>query len=59
MVEIISNSPPNVAAFRAVSDSESLQKFTNFAGHFAPGQYKGFDKAELEEALLWAGSDMP
>jgi hypothetical protein len=38
-----------------VSDSEKIRGFTNMAGHFVPGEYKGFTKLELPVAIAWAG----
>jgi hypothetical protein len=38
-----------------VSDSEKIRSFTNMAGHFVPGEYKGFTQTELPVAIAWAG----
>jgi len=37
-----------------VSDSENVRQFTNTAGHFVPGEYKGFPLADLDKAVQWA-----
>jgi hypothetical protein len=37
-----------------VSDVEKIRQFTDKAGHFAPGEYKGFRSSELNDAILWA-----
>lgn len=37
-----------------VSDSERIRSFTDKAGHFIPGTYKGFTKGQLDEAINWA-----
>jgi hypothetical protein len=38
-----------------VSDSEKIRSFTEKAGHFVPGEYKGFTTTELPVAIAWAG----
>jgi hypothetical protein len=38
-----------------VSDVEKIRHFTDKAGHWAPGEYKGFTMSELNDAILWAG----
>src|SRR5581483_7384821 len=38
-----------------VSDVEKIRHFTDNAGHFAPGEYKGFRTSELNDAIVWAG----
>ena len=39
-----------------VTDSKSIQQFTEIFSYVMPGEFKEFDKNELEEALLWASS---
>ncbi len=39
-----------------VSDDEKIRKFTDTAGHFVPGDYKGFTIAQLNEAIQWAAA---
>lgn len=36
-----------------VTDSENIISFTNAFSYIAPGEYKGFKKSELDEALNW------
>ena len=38
-----------------VSDVEKIRHFTDQAGHFAPGEYRGFKMSELNDAISWAG----
>jgi hypothetical protein len=40
-----------------VSDEENIRKFTDTAGHFVPGEYKGFPMSELNQAITWAGAE--
>ena len=37
-----------------VTDNENIQKFTDAFSVVMPGEFKGFDKNQLEEALKWA-----
>ena len=37
-----------------VTDNKSIQNFTEIFSHVMPGEFKGFDKDELEDALRWA-----
>lgn len=39
-----------------VTDSKSIQQFTEIFSYVMPGEFKGFDKDQMEEALLWASS---
>lgn len=36
-----------------VSDSSFIKNGTDIFGFIAPGEYKGFDKPELEKAVSW------
>lgn len=36
-----------------VSHQHLIKNITDFFGHFVPGQYKGFDIAELDQAKKW------
>jgi hypothetical protein len=38
-----------------VSDVEKIRHFTDKAGKWVPGEYRGFPLAELKEAITWAG----
>jgi hypothetical protein len=40
-----------------VSDEERIRKFTDTAGTFVPGEYKGFPLSELNQAINWAASE--
>ena len=40
-----------------VSDEERIRKFTDTAGNFVPGEYKGFSMSELNQAINWAASE--
>ncbi|MFL9842854.1 SpoIIAA family protein [Flavobacterium rhizosphaerae] len=41
-----------------VTDSDTAVKFTNAFSVIAPGEYKGFSKNQMQEALSWvAGSN--
>ena len=37
-----------------VTDEKGIQRFTNIFSIIMPGEFKGFDKADLQGALLWA-----
>lgn len=39
-----------------VSDSEAVISFTNGFSYFAPGEFRGFKKAALNEALHWVSA---
>lgn len=39
-----------------VSDDEKIRNFTDKAGHFVPGEYRGFMAGQLQEAVQWAGA---
>lgn len=39
-----------------VTDSNAIQNFTEIFSHVMPGEFKGFDKVDLEEALRWAAT---
>lgn len=39
-----------------VTDSKSIQKFTEIFSHVMPGEFKGYDTKDLTEALLWAST---
>ncbi|MBC7935502.1 MAG: STAS/SEC14 domain-containing protein [Rhizobacter sp.] len=39
-----------------VTDKEGIIKFTEIFSVIMPGQFKGFDKAELEKAINWAST---
>ncbi|MGC4041271.1 MAG: STAS/SEC14 domain-containing protein [Flavobacterium sp.] len=39
-----------------VTDSDNIISFTNAFSYIAPGEYKGFKKSELNEALNWVAS---
>jgi len=39
-----------------VSDQEGVRKITDVAGHFVPGEYKGFPIADLDQAIEWAAT---
>lgn len=39
-----------------VTDSDAIQNFTEIFSHVMPGEFKGFDKVDLEEALRWAAT---
>lgn len=40
-----------------VSDSDSINKFTDVFGLFVPGEFKGFTKEQLPEAIDWVAAD--
>jgi hypothetical protein len=40
-----------------VSDEEKIRHFTEMAGHFVPGEYKGFKTDELNKAIDWAAAE--
>ena len=40
-----------------VTDSDNIISFTNAFSYIAPGEYKGFKKAEIDEALRWVGGN--
>lgn len=37
-----------------ISDSESLNTFTNIFGNVMPGEFKGFSPEQTDEAIEWA-----
>lgn len=39
-----------------VTDNQYIRKFTDGFSYFVPGEFKGFDKANLPEALTWVGA---
>ena len=36
-----------------VSDVESIRNFTNFFSYFIPGEFKGFEHKDLQQAIDW------
>lgn len=36
-----------------VSDTETIRNFTNFFSYFMPGEFRGFEHSELQEAIDW------
>ena len=36
-----------------VSDAESIRNFTNFFSYFIPGEFKGFEHKDLQQAIEW------
>lgn len=40
-----------------VTDSDNIIGFTNAFSYIAPGEYKGFKKSDLNEALRWVGGN--
>jgi hypothetical protein len=36
-----------------VSDVEAIRNFTNFFSYLMPGEFKGFEHSELQEAIDW------
>lgn len=40
-----------------VSDSEGVKKFTDAFSLAMPGEFKGYRKAELEQAINWAAGE--
>ena len=36
-----------------VSDAESIRNFTNFFSYFIPGEFKGFEHKDLQQAIDW------
>jgi len=36
-----------------VSDIASIRNFTNFFSHFMPGEFKGFEHKDLQQAIDW------
>ncbi len=36
-----------------VSDVEGIRNFTNFFSYLMPGEFKGFEHSELQEAIDW------
>ncbi|RYD81235.1 MAG: STAS/SEC14 domain-containing protein [Sphingobacteriales bacterium] len=39
-----------------VTEKQGIQKFTEIFSIIMPGEFKGFDKAALEEAVNWAST---
>lgn len=39
-----------------VSDSEGIKKFTDFFSLLIPGEFKGFDHENLQQAIDWTAS---
>jgi hypothetical protein len=39
-----------------LSDSDALNSFTNIFSVLVPGEFKGFEKAEMERAVEWVSS---
>jgi len=39
-----------------LSDSEGIKTFTNIFSIVVPGEFKGFSKDQLEEAVVWVSS---
>lgn len=39
-----------------ISDQKMIKKITDVFGHLVPGEYKGFQKEELEEAKKWVSA---
>lgn len=36
-----------------ISDVEAIRKFTNFFSYLMPGEYKGFQHKDLQQAIDW------
>ena len=41
---------------KLASSVVEIQNFTEIFSHVMPGEFKGFDKADLHEALRWAAT---
>lgn len=40
-----------------LSDSEGIKTFTNIFSLVVPGEFKGFSKDQLEEAVVWVSAE--